>query len=259
MRRPVNVTLEDIDIYSPTATGFGHISGTNVSYIRCRVYGDNPIQGHGFALAGNDGEVQDTYTTLIDSVAKGFAHPQGGQGVQFRPPLPSYGADPTKLNYGIKVVGGEFTENLVGIWLQGADQVLLKGVSTERNSMYGIFIHSYLESAEITPNRIQIENSNIRWNGSNSRSQGGLIATRANVTILQSSFDGNLPTHVIVEGSNLFSQSVNYYSTLSGGQPYNLSISENDVPSFIKFVSSSLGPSLFESIENSQRGTILYE
>ena len=259
MRRPVNVTLEDIDIYFPKATGFGHISGTNVSYIRCRVYGDNPIQGHGFALAGNDGEVQDTFTSLIDSVAKGFAHPQGGQGVQFRPPLPSYGADPNKLNYGIKVVGGEFSENLVGVWLQGADQALLRGTSVERNAMYGIFIHSYLESAPITPNRVQIENSNIRWNGSNSRPQAGIIATRANVTLLQSSFDGNLPVHVLAEGSNVVSQSVNYYTTLSSGQPYNFTISENDVPSDLKFISSSLGVSLYESIENSQRATIVFE
>lgn len=259
MRRPINVTLEDIEILYPEATGFGHISGTNTSYIRCRVIGDNPYRGHGFALSGNDGVVQDTNTTLVDSVAKGFAHPEGGQGVQFRPPLPSYGADPLKLNFGIKVIGGEYSNNLVGVWLQGADQALIRGAALERNSMYGVFIHSPLENAEIVPNRVQIENSNIRWNGSNSRPHAGVMATRANVTIIQSSFDGNEPFHLITDGSNIATDTVNFYTTLGRPQPYNASVTENPVASSLTFINSSLGPTLYESIENQDQAVINFK
>jgi parallel beta-helix repeat protein len=223
LKYPVNVTIENVRVYNPNDAAFGHFAGTNTRYVNDFVSSDGSMPGHGFATGGNDGSKADSGTQFIHCEAHGFNNPAGGQGIQMRPPLPSYKANPAMKNESVRIVGGLFTGNRVGIWLQGSDNVLIDGATVTGNSDLGIMIYSMLEGAPVIPDSVTIQNARISHNGSNTRSSlgdAGISIARANVTIQNTALDSNLPFQIWISGSNLALLGSKLFNSSGSSQPY---------------------------------------
>lgn len=200
-----DILVRNVDVQYPSDAGFGSSGCTNVEFDDCSTVAHGLHPGYGFAITGSPDGIQDVDTTVRDCRASGFNNVLGGQGLEIRGTqlnLPGAqscpggiatvvcsapGAWPVciggindGLRYcptpadcpgrgpgtrGLRVIGGEYTDNLVGVWVEDALDPVLVDVVAHDNVNFGLYVAG---GPLPDPIQVTVQGGRYQHNGTNS-------------------------------------------------------------------------------------------
>jgi hypothetical protein len=248
--RTSDILVSNVKVADPIATAFGHSSCVKAVYDRCEATTTrSPKLGHGFALGGSPGGHQDVGTTVINCKASGFNNPSGGQGLMIRG-LRFIDPASRRPNLDVKIIGGSFSNNLVGVWVEDATNLLIKDVETFSNQHYGIFVPETVIPKE--EKQILIDGGKCHKNGNNSNTNsfgptGGVRIAGMESMIQNVEMWDNQPNNVILDGVYLYVLNNNLNSAHQRlPQPYHFYLFPyNGAPLTGWFIHNKVGPTLY--------------